>query len=1034
MAEIPPVLVRIQADVDQLKAGLREAEASLKNFDGDVRNAGSTVGGFGDTVKRLGATLAVTFSAGAILSFFKSSVQGAMEAEAAMSRLRQLLLTTGGATEIQIKALEAQAEALAKVGSASKESILVTQSQLATFDLQGKTIETLTPAILDYVAAEKGASATTADYKSMTNGLAQALAGNFQSLTRVGFVLDAQTKKTIKSGTESQRAAALVQVLNSTYEGFNKTLSETPAGRMAKLGKEFDNFKQTIGQALLPIIQELMGFISDQVIPLFKRVADFVKNLSDNLVGAGGLGEAFKAVATQVKNFLKPILDMSKAIAGPGSLGDKIKEVGNFLKSFFMPILTAYRDAMYKVRDAVVAQKDRILELKTKFQEIWAWISKYIVPLFQTVLVGAIKAAGTIITKVIESIGPILSTVLSGVKLLINGIIFVINKMITAYNFMADSLGKKKIGYIEEIGKLETAAVRTTTALDKLEQKGRKVASTPVDIFDRERGDLWTGSKDPTPPPTKEEIARQKKIETLKKRAKEIVGNMKDTIKEASDSAADALSRRNERLADAQERYYETVKDANKRYTETVADAEERAAETRSDALERQRRADIEARARLAKQQIEITKDYTEKIAEIEENFQARQTEIRQSGEKRRLELTQAAAARQAGIIQQSIDRLRSAFASKTTFSIVDAFKLDSTEMKRTESGLLRYVRKIKGDVGDLISDLKTKLSAAKELQANAAALAGLGYSQIFVEEIVKAGPEAGNKMAAALRAATPETTKEIQALYQEMEALSTSGLDDLATKMNAGGKLATSELVSAYAEVAEDLKKSLAEVKVEVDASLVETQKAYDKAMAQAKRDRDERNLEALAQLEESIKDSKTALDDALAEMEKTLAKSKEKAKKTLTETLAEAQITFQKALIDAQKDYEKSIDDINESTKKKLAQLKKDLGEVADTMRSIQATKEAAAALASGSAVSGGIVKKSSAPVILLNQNDASTGTKQQVSVTVNGVNMTNPQATAQQVVSGIKYGQAVLVGGTVVTPQAMSNDDYLRSIGMK
>jgi hypothetical protein len=50
--------------------------------------------------------------------------------------------------------------------------------------------------------------------------LAQALNGNFASLTRVGFVLDKVTKKTIASGSESERAAAIVKVLESTYKGF----------------------------------------------------------------------------------------------------------------------------------------------------------------------------------------------------------------------------------------------------------------------------------------------------------------------------------------------------------------------------------------------------------------------------------------------------------------------------------------------------------------------------------------------------------------------------------------------------------------------------------------------------------------------------------------------------------------------------------------------------------------------------------------------------------------------------------------------
>jgi hypothetical protein len=102
-----------------------------------------------------------------------------------------------GATDEQIASLNAQAEALEKVGVVTGGNITQTQSQLATFNLQTETIKTLTPAILDYVTAEKGAAAGADEFKQMTNGLAQALNGNFGSLTRVGFVIDENTKKIV---------------------------------------------------------------------------------------------------------------------------------------------------------------------------------------------------------------------------------------------------------------------------------------------------------------------------------------------------------------------------------------------------------------------------------------------------------------------------------------------------------------------------------------------------------------------------------------------------------------------------------------------------------------------------------------------------------------------------------------------------------------------------------------------------------------------------------------------------------------------
>jgi hypothetical protein len=164
-------------------------------------------------------------------------------------------------------------------------NITQTQSQLATFNLQVSTIEALTPAILDYVTAEKGATASTADFKSMTNGLAQALNGNFASLTRVGFVLDENTKKQIKSGTETERANALVKVLNSTYKDFNKNLRDTDAGQMQVLANAAQEATTIIGTGLIDAVKSL-GDV-DSVDNLAEQMENFAVYTADAIRGIG---------------------------------------------------------------------------------------------------------------------------------------------------------------------------------------------------------------------------------------------------------------------------------------------------------------------------------------------------------------------------------------------------------------------------------------------------------------------------------------------------------------------------------------------------------------------------------------------------------------------------------------------------------------------------------------------------------------------------------------------------------------------------
>ena len=277
-------------------------------------------------VKKLAASFGVAFGTAQVIAFGKAAVKASLEAQAQQERLANLVKVTVGATDAQVQSLNDQAAALQAIGVVNKENITQTQSQLATFNLQIDTIKALTPAILDYVTAEKGAAASADEFKSMTNGLAQALNGNFASLTKVGFVLDDVTKKTIKEGTETERAAALVKVLDSTYKDFNKNLANTPTGQMQKLANAADDAKQTIGTGLL----------------------DALKSIGEDT--------SVENLATNMQNIALYVADVTRGI---GKLTAAIKDIpiiGNFNVGM-IPILGTYLEVLRESGKQMPIQK-----------------------------------------------------------------------------------------------------------------------------------------------------------------------------------------------------------------------------------------------------------------------------------------------------------------------------------------------------------------------------------------------------------------------------------------------------------------------------------------------------------------------------------------------------------------------------------------------------------------------------------------------------------------------------------------------------
>ncbi len=792
MADIPPILVQIQADVAQLKSGLAQAEASLKGLDDSVGKTNSVFDGFGAKLKTLAATIGVTFAATQVVSFFKQSVAAAVEAEQAQTRLREILLTTGGATKLQIEALNAQAEALSKVGVASKENITVTQSQLATFDLQGKTISKLTPAILDYVTAEKGATASSDDYKQMTNGLAQALNGQFGALTRVGFVLDEDTKKKIANGSESERAAAIVEVLNSTYKDFNKTLLDTPEGRMIKLKQEFGDLQQEIGAALLPAFMKFTDFLRNTVFPTLSKIIDFVKNNSTEIkvfigvLAAGATAWGVYTLAVKRAEIAQKLLNLAQRMNPIGLIITAVALLVAGMVKLFRSNET-FRNAVITMAKAALNSFAAIIPIVARLFEAIMKISSG--PL-RLLLLGLSKLPG---------VGKFAKSGLDA-----------INKGLEGISDFGDKASKK--------------AKELAANLDKL----GKEADKAKDKMDKAKGDVWKGSKDPKGEMSKEEKKRLDQIEKLRKKEYDIAEAWREAEAEAQKDMAEAVAARDERIADAKERHAERVAELNERYQEQMAEADERFAEAKADAEDRQRKADESARKKHAEAILQINTAFRRKETELLNAYNDKRANLEKAAEDKRQDIAKEGAKKLTEIVEKSRERLRSAWQSGTEFSLSDLF----TTAK--DKGM------------DIVATLRAQLTKTKDFQKQLGDLAGKGYTQTFIEQIAKAGPEAGMLMLEQIKELSPQQQKELNDMYMQLEDITEGGMDKIAETLSTSTSFATAELANMYDQAQKDIADALAQVNIDLNTNLAEAQKDYESALMEAKRVRDEQIADA--------------------------------------------------------------------------------------------------------------------------------------------------------------------------------------------
>ena len=250
----------ILADVDQLKKSLAQAN-------GDVDDSSSKMGEFS---KKAGlAFAAAAAAAGAYaVKLAVDGVKAAIEDEAAQVRLANALKTATGATEAQIKATENQITKMSLATGVSDDKLRPALQRIALSTGDLSKAQDLLSVALDT------AQATGKPLETVANAIGKAYDGNTAALGKLGIGLSAAELKTM-SFTDVQKK------LTDLFGGAAAANANTFQGRMDRLKVTFDEAKESIGYKLLPIIQSLIDFIVNQVVPALGKFADFFKPITD---------------------------------------------------------------------------------------------------------------------------------------------------------------------------------------------------------------------------------------------------------------------------------------------------------------------------------------------------------------------------------------------------------------------------------------------------------------------------------------------------------------------------------------------------------------------------------------------------------------------------------------------------------------------------------------------------------------------------------------------------------------------------------
>jgi len=288
----------ILGDVSNLVSSLKTGEKATDDYT-------KTLGDFG---KKAVAAFAVVGAAAT--AFAVQSVKNALADESAQRKLAETLRASTAATEQQITAVGDWIDTTSIAVGVTDDVLRPAFSRLVRSTNDVSQAQDLLNLALDISVA------TGKPLEAVSNALGKAYDGNATSLARLGLGLDANLIK-------SKDTDAIFQTLTTTFGNFAENEALTTEAQFRRVGIAVDEAKESIGAALLPIVERLAKFLISTAVPNLQTFiaaltgkGSLAEATADGTLGAFEFGKMVEKVIKTVYNFRGVLIATGAVIAG----------------------------------------------------------------------------------------------------------------------------------------------------------------------------------------------------------------------------------------------------------------------------------------------------------------------------------------------------------------------------------------------------------------------------------------------------------------------------------------------------------------------------------------------------------------------------------------------------------------------------------------------------------------------------------------------------------------------------------------------
>lgn len=451
--------------------------------------ASKAVSGIGKAAKGMATVVsgAAAAAGGYLVNFGKQAVDAALKAGEVTAKFQQVAKNNNWTDEEQ-KSLLSLNKTLGQTGVISGGTLKAAQAQLGTFALTADQVKTLTPALADMIANNKGYNATAQDGVQIANLLGKVMTGSATALSKYGVTMTDAQKKVLQEGSASEKAAMAAKVLEANFGGINKALADTPQGKMTILQHEIAGLKTSVGndliaafggvggavikmvQAVEPLITaffDKVAALAEKIVPplekVFGAVADKISKINfsgftgqlsglsgpiaavTGLLGAAGLGGALSGLSgvPVIGGLLSKFGGVLSGLGGPvtlviGALAGLIatspqlrSEFGTMLQNVFVSLQQAFQMLQPSIQALMTALSQLAAAVMPVITNLVGQIIPLLTPIISTLvgaLVPAIQGILTVVTTVIQAITP----AIQGVQPVVTAVVAAITAVIQA--------------------------------------------------------------------------------------------------------------------------------------------------------------------------------------------------------------------------------------------------------------------------------------------------------------------------------------------------------------------------------------------------------------------------------------------------------------------------------------------------------------------------------------------------------------------------------------------------------------------------